>query len=189
MPDVEEFFYWFVLVVFCSTTPVVASDTVGSSKIAKVLIDLPLVIDENAQSAIVDKLTSLEKHRFVYLDLAINFASGKKGAQPFAMKHKGTWQDRNGCPELGPLPMGKSVIYGLKPIADYNHLLMSVFTGERVSFPYLDVSCEYVASGSHEQFRVRGFFYVVTNSIPTAVSMQLRPFNPRYDVALEVLAQ
>ncbi|MCP4933083.1 MAG: hypothetical protein GY927_02515 [bacterium] len=158
--------------------------------IMKVTLDVPLVINEKTKAVIIDKLTYLEKHRFVYLDLRINFSARNGGGAPFvsSVNVKGTPHGNSvTCAEIGPLPMGPGHAYSLGPIASYNHLLMTVYTGERAVFPYHDVSCEYTSSGSHEQFRIRGFFHILANSIPTAAALQLRPFNPPFAQAGNVL--
>ncbi len=169
-----------------------ASPPASPAAIAKVTIDIPLVMDEKAKATIVDKLTGLEKHGFVYLDLSINFSARNGGGAPFvsSVNVNGLPQENSAaCTGIGPLPMGSGRVYSLGPIASYNHLLMSVYTGERAAFPYNDVSCEYTASGSHDQFRIRGFFHIIANSIPTAAALQLRPFNPPFDLAAKVLAR
>ncbi len=160
--------------------------------IAKVTIDVPLSLDEKAKAVIVEKLTGLEKHSFVYLDLRINFSARNGGGAPFvsSVNVNGVPQENSaGCMGIGPLPMGADRVYSLGPIAGYNHLLLSVYTGERAAFPYHDVSCEYTASGNHEQFRIRGFFHILTNSIPTAAALQLRPFNPPFALAAKILGK
>ena len=180
-------------VVLCPVWPIAASAAVAPPvAIMKVTLDVPLVIDEKVKAAIARKLSGLEKHRFVYLDLRINYSARSGSGTPFvsSVNVNGFPQgDSTACAMIGPLPMGAGRAYSLGPIAGNNHLLMSIYTGERAAFPYNDVSCEYAASGSHEQFRIRGFFHIVTNSIPTAAALQLRPFNPPLALAAKVLAR
>ncbi len=160
--------------------------------IAKVTIDIPFLLDEKEKAAIVEKLTGLEKHSFIYLDLRINYSARNGDGAPFvsSVNVKGVPQANSAaCAGGGALPMGAGRVYSLGPVAGYNHLLMSVYTGERAAFPYNDVSCEYTASGSHEQFRIRGFFHIIANSIPTAAALQLRPFNPPFAIAAKLLSK
>ena len=189
----KRFFGILFAVLLMPVWPIAASAAAAPRiAIMKVTIDVPLDIDQKAKASIVDKLTGLEKHRFVYLDLTINYSARNGSGAPFVstINVNGTPQGNSAtCAQIGPLPMGPGSAYSLGPIAGYNHLLMSVYTGERAAFPYHDVSCEYVSSGSHEQFRIRGFFHIVTNSIPTAVALQLRPFNPPFELAAKVLAR
>ncbi len=154
--------------------------------IHKVNLVIPATSDEKGREAIIEKLTAMERQRFIYLDLSINFGNRSNSEQPFTLVFKGKPQAPQGC-SIGPLPMGADVRYDLHGLADYNHLLISAFTGARSAFAYLDVSCEYTRSGQENQFHIRGFFHVLANRIPTAVSLQLRPFTPALDVARKIL--
>jgi len=156
--------------------------------IHKVNLNIPATIDEKVRESLVEKLTAIERLRFIYLDLSINFSAESDGVQPFTLMLNDKPQAHRGC-TIGPLPMGKGVRYDLQGIADYNHLLISLFTGARSAFPYLDVACEYSRSGQENQFHIRGFFYVLANAVPTAVSLQLRPFTPALDVARKILVR
>ena len=157
--------------------------------IKKIVVSLPASIDEAAKANVIDKLTRLEQERFVYLDLSINSSSGSTDSVPYSLLINGKPSERHkgGC-EIGALLMGQGVTYELGPINNYNHLLISIITGDRSQLPYNDVSCEY-ASGISTQFHIRGFFHVIANSIPTAVGLQLRPFNPPFERAVKVLAR
>ena len=162
-------------------------------QIHKVTLDVPLQPNEASQNIIVEKLTNMEQQRFVYLDLSISFPMTSKGALPYTQfidgKLSNSKLDKAEPCEIGPLLMGPGVSYEIGPVANYNHLLMTVFTGDRSAFPYSDVACEYVSSGEIGSFHVRGFFHIVANAIPTAMSLQLRPMNPPFEVAAKVLAR
>jgi hypothetical protein len=186
-----------VLAVMAFCIPVQTDEAFASKKadspsqqIHKITVTIPQSIDENAQAKIIEKLLGMEKQRFVYLDLSINFSSETASSKPYSVMINGKPHEDGGkgC-SIGVLPMGAGVGYELGPVADYNHLLVSVYTGNRSAFPYNDVSCEYVNSGSESQFRVRGFFHVLGNSIPTATALQLRPFNPPFEVVRSVFAR
>ena len=127
--------------------------------ILKRVISVPVELDEAAKEVVVDKLTSLEEQRFIYLDLSIGHSPGGEDTASYGLTRNGKPQGarQNGC-DIGVLPMSEGLVYELGPIADYNHLLMSIFTSDRSAFPYNDVSCEYVAGGDSTTFRVRGFF-------------------------------
>ena len=158
--------------------------------ITKTNISIPVEMDEAAKAVIVEKLTSLEEQRFVYLDLSLEVSPRSGDMAPYRLTQNGKAHGlrQKGC-DTGALSMVPGLVYELGPMAGYNHLLMSIYTGDRSVFPYHDVSCEYVSSGHHQQFRIRGFFHIVTNSIPTAVGLQLRPFNPPFEIAAKVLAR
>lgn len=59
------------------------------------------------------------------------------------------------------------------------HAIVIVYPGSRSRNPFNDVSCEYMpdAPGDHS-IRIRGLYFAITNSIPTAVVVQLRPVGP-----------
>lgn len=186
-----------VLAVMAFCIPVQADEAFASKKaespsqqIHKIAVNIPQSIDEGTLAKIIEKLSGMEKQRFVYLDLSINFSSEKVSSKPYSVMTNGKPHEKaaKGC-SIGVLPMRAGVSYELGPVADYNHLLISLFTGDRSAFPYNDVSCEYVNSGSESQFRVRGFFHVLGNSIPTATALQLRPFNPPFEVAQSIFAR
>ena len=157
--------------------------------IAKVILTVPSIVDDTAQNMIIQKLTTMIKRQFVYLDLSLVFSSAPDRPRPYRVSVNGKPAiGGNGC-SYGGLLMGEGVVYELGPIANYNHLLISVATGDRSSFPYHDVSCEYMGSGNQTAFRIRGFFHVLGNSIPTAQALQLRPFTPPFEMARKVLAR
>ncbi|MCF6199685.1 MAG: hypothetical protein L3J67_09875 [Hyphomicrobiaceae bacterium] len=186
--------YSFVLfaTILCSAFVLGANERVRGEAtpavIQKVKLHIPVTLDDKRRALIVEKLTGMEGQGFIYLDLSINFTDRPEGGQPFTVHLNGKQQARKSCP-IGPLPMGEGVSYELGPLAAYNHLVMSIFTGGRTVFPYNDVACEYTDSGSLNQFHIRGFFHVLSNSIPTAVSLQLRPINPPFDMARRLLAR
>ena len=184
---------WLAMSVFLSGAGLADADQARQERalavFQKLQISVPLQSDEKQQAAIVDRLVALQDLHFVYLDLSIDFPASAGGRQSFTPYINGKAMDggASDCP-AGLLPMGPGVTYELGPLADYNHLLLSIFTGARSAFPYNDVSCEYVSGGDHGQMRVRGFFHVMANAIPTAVSLQLRPLTPPFDAASHVLA-
>ena len=161
----------------------------GSTSIERIVIRVPPSVDENLRDSIIDRLTGMENHPFIYLDLSIVFSGGSKEAIPFTQIVNGK-PLKNGSADcaFGPLLMGRGVRYELGAVAGYTHLLMSVITGERSTFPFNDVSCEYRGSGDLTAFRVRGFFHVLSNAIPTASMLQLRPVHPPFGLAARVLA-
>lgn len=161
----------------------------GSSGLfTRVNIDIPADLTRPVRNKIIAQLTGLPGKRFVYLDLSVAFSTDDGKAQPFTAIVDGEPGRKTGC-SFEALPMGSRVRYELGPLADYNHLLMSVLTGDRSAFPYNDVACEYGGSGRESRFHIRGFFYVLANSIPTAVSLQLRPLAPPLEVARQVLSR
>ena len=114
-------------------------------QIKKITVTIPQKRDEAAQAIIVEKLLSLETRRFIYLDLSINFPARSNEGLPYSVSVNGKppSDDTREC-ETGAQLMGGGVTYHMGPIANYNHLLLSVFTGDRSAFPYNDVSCEYL---------------------------------------------
>ena len=146
--------------------------------IRKMTIDVPVVIEDQAREEIIAQLTALAQEKLVYLDLQISFKRQSNAAQPFSLTIKGIGAPKEQDCAFGPLPMGAGAVYELAPLAGHNHQLISVYSGDRAAFPYHDISCEYRMSGQVAAFHVRGFFHVLTNDIPTAILVQLRPFNP-----------
>jgi hypothetical protein len=161
-------------------------------QIEKIVVTVPVSIDKAARTTIVERLSSMEALRFVYLDLSVVFPVESDSMRPYTVSVNGKSVEdgagKGGC-GFGALLMGAGVAYDLAPVADYNHLMISVYTGDRADFPYHDISCEYLDSGQKAAFRVRGFFHVLGNSVPTALGLQLRPFNPPLFVAAKVLSR
>ncbi len=189
----KNMFAGLCVVLFLLVGAIAASAAaVSFVEIEKVTIDVPLSVDEKTRAAIIDKLTGLAQLSFVYLDLSINFSRRGGGTVPYISTSGVNGlarENKAACAMPQALPMGAGRAYIVGPIANYNHLLLTVFTGARAAFPYHDVSCEYVASGGHQQFRIRGFFHILKNSIPTAISVQLRPLTPPFEQAAKVLAR
>ena len=187
----QKYFFALFATILCGAFVLGANERakgeVAPVVIEKVKLHIPVALDEKQRDLIVEKLTGMEEQRFIYLDMSINFTDQSESGKPFLINLNGKRQSSKAC-SIGALPMGEGVSYELGPLADYNHLVMSIFTGRRTTFTYNDVACEYTHSGSLSQFHIRGFFYVLSHSIPTAVSLQLRPINPPLDVAMRVLA-
>ena len=184
---------WNVAILSAADRPEENKRPVSSLGFARLAVNVPVKMDEAQRKTIIEQLVELERQRFVYLDLSVDFLLDDEGVNetaPYSLMINGKRPSsaRGGC-SFGRLPMGRGASYDLAPIAGYNHLLMTVFTGDRASFPYNDISCEYLSGGRQRQFRLRGFFHVMANAVPTAVSLQLRPLNPPFDLARQVLVQ
>lgn len=187
-----------ILTVFSSLCLVVSADVLvaqtlsktSMSQIEKVTVNIPLLVDEASQNKIIKALNAMAGKRFVYLDFSIIFALGESGKLPYTVNVDGKphVSSVKNC-DFGALMMGEGVRYSMGPIVGYNHLLISVLTGGRSSFPFNDVSCEYTARVDQARFHIRGFFYVLSRDIPTATELDLRPLSPPFEVAREVLSR
>ncbi len=155
--------------------------------IKKVVVDVPAIVDEAKQSQIIEMLRGMKKARFVYLDLSIHYAHRGPQETPYSVVIKGKPYEGNKGAET--LLMGKGVVYHLGPVAGYNHLLLSIYSGDRADFPYHDISRDYAGGGEDSLFHVQGFFYVLSRIVPTADSLHLRPFTPPLEIAARVLAR
>lgn len=78
-----------------------------------------------------------------------------------------------GCHTFGPELQGEGPVS--LPTGD-NHLLVYAHRGDPGRFPFNGVGCAYApGQPSMSALRVRGFYAVLTSSIPTAVQVDLRP--------------
>ncbi len=181
----------FLLVLFSimlSCGGAIAAGSTSEPKIKKLIVNIPADIEKQPKTreALIGQLISMGDQPFVYLDLSVKSIAGQPRPYSWTVHGKpGKFTSDSG---IGPLAMGAGIDYSLGPIAGYNHLLLSIYTGDRSLFPYLDVSLEYSAMGEGGTvFHVRGFFHIVENAIPTARSFQLRPFNPPFEIAAKIL--
>lgn len=151
-------------------------------------ISLPADANGAAREAALEKFENMRSGEVIYLDLVVHTASDttRPTAMSVARDGKNIKDFAKGC-DIGPLAMAPDISYDLGPIAGNNHLLIKAFTGTRTSFPYNDVACEYIAATVSTALRLRGFFVVIENSVPTARALQLRPVNPPFERAMKAL--
>ncbi|MBX2797160.1 MAG: hypothetical protein KTR31_05815 [Myxococcales bacterium] len=75
---------------------------------------------------------------------------------------------------FGGLRQDADTVISVGPPEGDNHLLLEIRPGPRTLFPFNDVSCEYQGGAPLEPvLRVRGFYVVLSTSIPTARLVRL----------------
>ena len=90
--------------------------------------------------------------------------------------------------QFGPLAHSDNFEFQIKPIADNNHLLMTIIPGSKTRFPYNAVSCPYNGSSpSDELIRFRGFYIALHHSVPTADLLEFRPINVPLDKTIKII--
>ena len=161
----------------------------ASALIKTVVINIPVAPKDGDIARIGEKLQALADSGFVYLDLTIRFTPGGKDGAPFYLSRYGkpVKRDEKGC-AYDALKMQAGLAYHINigALVGQYHLLATVYSGDRAAFAYNDISCEYLRPDL-SGFRVRGFFHVIRNMIPTAVHLQLRPFTPPFPLASKIL--
>ena len=85
----------------------------------------------------------------------------------------------------GRLPMGDAIEYYIKSRDDAEPRFdLMVYPGSRGKFAYNDVACAWQKGSEAAEFRLRGFFAVLTNEYQEAKVVELRPLMPnRSDAA------
>lgn len=120
----------------------------------------------NNGSDLQRSVESIGDNELVYLDLTFD---------PSAVANS------DGCDQgiFGPLSHPDNFEFQIKPVADNNHLLMTIIPGSKTQFPYNAVSCPYnSATPTEAHMRFRGYYVALHYVIPTAVLIELRPINP-----------
>lgn len=123
-----------------------------------------------------DRLLEVNSGDYVFLDAQFSL-KGREGT--FLRSEEGNFKlYETDCREdnFGPILYDDEAEFHFRVAT---HAIVIVYPGSRSRNPFNDVSCEYMpdAPGDYS-IRIRGLYFAITNSIPTAVVVQLRPVGP-----------